>query len=251
MGIGLAAGIVGGLLGIGGGTVIVPGLVFFLGFHQHKAHGTSLGAVLVVSAVSAATYWYYGHVEWRLSGVMAMGGVAGAWMGANAAGAIKGSALRRVFSVFLALVGVRMILGGCLGHENGANAVAHLGALAGTVHGIGKVLVTGLASGFVSGLLGIGGGIVSVPAMVLLLGLDQHTAQGISLAAIVPTVATGTLMHQTMGNVEFRVAKWVGLGAIAGGFAGASLAGFLNPGSLKLIFGSFLAIMAVLMALKK
>jgi hypothetical protein len=241
----------GGLLGIGGGTVIVPGLVFFLHFNQHKAHGTSLAAVLIVSVASVATYWSHGHVEWRLSGVMAIGGVAGAWLGASAASAIESSVLRRVFSAFLVLVGIRMIVGGCFGGENGTHASMRLAELAGTLPGIAMVLATGLVSGFVSGLLGIGGGIVSVPAMVLLLCVEQHTAQGISLGAIIPTVITGMLMHHNMGNVEFRVAKWIGLGAVAGGIAGASLAGHLSTHLLKLIFGGFIVIVAALMARKK
>ena len=251
VGIGLAAGLVGGLLGIGGGTVIVPCLVFFLNLNQHRAHGTSLAAVLMVSIAGVATYYLHGHVEWRLSGVMAVGGVAGAWLGATIAASIKSSALRRVFCAFMVLIGIRMIVGGCFGGEDGAHAAEQLAELVGTFRGILVSLGTGLVSGCVSGLLGIGGGIVSVPAMVLLLGVDQHTAQGVSLGAIIPTVITGMLMHHSMGHVEFRVAKWVGLGAIAGGVAGASLAGGLSPCVLKLVFGGFILVTAVLLAMKK
>ncbi|MCX8053634.1 MAG: sulfite exporter TauE/SafE family protein [Armatimonadetes bacterium] len=251
LGTGIAAGFVGGLLGIGGGTVIVPSLVFFLNFNQHKAHGTSLAAVFMVSTAGVAVYYLHGYVEWRLAGVMAIGGVVGAWLGATIAAMINSTVLRRVFCVFLAMVGVRMIVGGFLRGDIGPAAAERVVELTGTFRGILISLGTGLASGCVSGLLGIGGGGISIPAMVLLLGIDQHTAQGISLGAIVPTVVAGMLMHHGMGNVEFRVAKWIGLGAIAGGMAGAGLAGSLSASVLKLVFGIFILATAVLLGMRK
>ncbi len=238
-------------MGVGGGIVIVPALVFFLNFSQHKAHGTSLAAILVVSAAGVATYYLHGYVDWRMSAMMAVGGVGGAWLGASIARATKSLTLRRVFSAFLGLVGIRMIVGGCLGGGAGAQAQAQIEHLAGTFAGMGVVLATGFASGCASGLLGVGGGIVAVPALVLLLGIGQHTAQGISLGAIIPTVTTGMLMHHSMGHVEFRVAKWIGIGAIGGGVAGASLASSLSASVLKLVFGSFILLTALLLAARK
>ena len=248
---GLAAGALGGLLGIGGGALVVPGLVFFLRFDQHKAHGTSLAAVLCMSAASVGTYWSHGNVDWRLAGEVAVGGVAGAWLGANVVSAIKGKALRRVFCVFMALVGIRMILGGCLAAHSASACAPHHVLPDGAFFATAAALATGLVTGFMSALLGIGGGVVMVPAMVLLLCVSQHTAQGVSLAAMMPTAFTGMVFHREMGNVDLRVAKWVGLGAIAGGIAGSSIAGSLDASLLKLIFGLFLVMMSVLMALKR
>ena len=249
--LGLAAGALGGLLGIGGGALVVPGLVFFLGFNQHKAHGTSLAVVLCMSAGSVATYWSHGNIDWRLAGEMAVGGVAGAWLGTKVVSAIKGKVLRRVFCVFMALVGIRMIFDGCLTTHGAPDRATHRMLSDGMLFAVAAALATGLTTGFMSALLGIGGGVVMVPAMVLLLCVSQHTAQGVSLAAMMPTAFTGMVLHREMGNVDFRVAKWVGLGAIAGGIAGSSVAGSLDASLLKLIFGLFLVMMSVLMAVRR
>ena len=90
-----------------------------------------------------------------------------------------------------------------------------------------------------------------VPGMVILLHIQQQMAQGISLAAMMPTALTGTLLNRKMGNVDFHVAKWVGLGAVLGGVGGSMIAGVTDPCTLKVVFGSFMVIMSVLMALKK
>lgn len=247
---GLVAGVLGGLLGIGGGALIVPGLVFFLNFDQHRAHGTSLVAALMLSVAGVATYFHHGYVDIVLSIEIAAGGVVGAVIGANVANAINGRSLRRVFSVFIVIVGIRMMLGGCLGWDMdraGAGSVIVDGPIVNALVVIG----TGVLTGFMSGLLGIGGGMVMIPALVILLCVSQKAAQGVSLAAILPTAFTGMLMHRGMGNVDFRVGKWVGLGAALGAFAGASVAAGVETKALKIIFGVFLLVMAALMAVRK
>ena len=247
---GFVAGILGGLLGIGGGALIVPGLVFFLNFKQHRAHGTSLAAVLLLSLTSVIMYTRQGNIDWRLAAEMAAGGVTGAMIGARVVKRIKGTVLRRVFSVFLILVGVRMIWNG-FGGDGAPQSAAQLAALHGAAWGTLVALGTGVMTGFTSALLGVGGGIVMVPAMVMLLSIPQHVAQGVSLAAMLPTALTGMLMHHKMGNVDFKVAKFVGLGAVFGAVLGALLAGRLDAHALKLGFGIFLIVIATLMVLKK
>jgi len=251
VGLGLTAGVLGGLLGIGGGALVVPGLVFFLGLSQHKAHGTSLAVVLFMSTAGSAAYALDGHVDWLLAAEMALGGIAGATVGARIVRAIKGQALRRIFGLFMMLVGVRMVLSPFMGGSSGPETAAAAALHAGQWEWLVLALCTGVATGVLSSILGVGGGIVMVPAMSLLLGLPQHTAQGISLAAMLPTALTGMLMHQRMGNVELQVAKWVGVGGAAGALIGATVAKSLDAGNLKLAFGVFMVIMAILMLLKK
>lgn len=244
----------GGLLGIGGGSLVVPALVFFLAFNQHRAHGTSLAVVLGLSASSVATYSLHGHVDWLLAVEIAAGGIIGAIFGGRTAAAMRSRTLRRVFCVFLALVGLRMIVGGIVGKDVGKTGVSYAPAALVVSDGFPRglaVLATGVLTGFFSSLLGIGGGTVMVPATVLLLGVDQHTAQGVSLAAMMPTSLAGTIMHHRLGNVEFRVAKWVALGAVLGGTGGACLAGCLSGRILQILFGGFLALISGLLALKK
>lgn len=98
-------------------------------------------------------------------------------------------------------------------------------------------LAIGLVGGIAGGLLGVGGGIVFVPALVLLGGVDQHTAQGVSLAVIVPTAISGSLTNARRGLIDGTVARWVTPLALVAGAAGAALAGVLNAEVLTRIFG--------------
>jgi uncharacterized membrane protein YfcA len=248
--IGAFAGLFGGLLGIGGGSLVVPALVFFLAFNQHKAHGTSLAVVLGMSAASVMTYSHYGHIDWLLAVEIAIGGILGAIIGGHAAARMRSKTLRRVFCVFLMLVGLRMAIGGLIeSNVSKGTYVSHY--LQNARAQLPLALGTGVLTGFFSSLLGIGGGTIMVPAAALIIGVDQHTAQGVSLAAMMPTALAGTIMHYRLGNVEVRVAKWVALGAVAGALIGACIAGCLRSNVLQLLFGSFLVIMSSLMALKK
>jgi uncharacterized membrane protein YfcA len=97
-------------------------------------------------------------------------------------------------------------------------------------------LIIGLAGGFAGGLLGIGGGAIYVPAMVLLLGEDQHMAQGASLAAIVATAIVGGITHLRHGNVDAEAVAWVTPPAVVAGFGAALLADLIEADSLRRIF---------------
>lgn len=247
--LGLTAGVLGGLLGIGGGTLIVPGLVLFFGFNQHKAHGTSLLIALILAASGVLTYYIHGNVKMIIALEIAFGGVIGAVVGAKVANVMRGKVLRKMFSIFLVIVGVRMAIAG---FNVGVTGTAVIPDFMNDPLVGGLVIIgVGLLTGFMSALLGIGGGLVMVPALTILLGLPQKMAHGISLAAMMPTAFTGMLMHRAMGNVDFTVGKWVGLGSAIGAISGATLAVSLDASVLKIIFGVFLIIMAVLMALKK
>ena len=97
-------------------------------------------------------------------------------------------------------------------------------------------LAIGVAGGFAGGLLGIGGGAIYVPAMVLLLNEDQHMAQGASLAAIIATGFVGGLTHLRRGNVDVPTVFWVAPAAIVAGFGAAFLADRLDDVVLRRIF---------------
>lgn len=103
--IGLGAGVLSGLFGIGGGIVIVPALVVLARLPQQTATGTSLGALLLpVGLLGAWAYWRAGHLDVRAASLLALGLFVGAWAGARLALAASGPALTRAFAVFLVLV---------------------------------------------------------------------------------------------------------------------------------------------------
>ena len=98
----------------------------------------------------------------------------------------------------------------------------------------------GLVAGTFGGLLGVGGGIVMVPAMVYLMQTNIKTAIGTSLVVIIPTALTGAFKHQQLGNIDWKVAALLVPTAILGGFAGAALTKHLPADVLKKCFGGFM-----------
>lgn len=109
IGIGLAAGVLAGMFGIGGGIVIVPALIILAKMSATSATGTSLGALLLpVGALGAWEYWRHGHVNVRASLLIALGLFLGAWFGARLAIQLPPQVLRRSFAVFLLIVAVRL-----------------------------------------------------------------------------------------------------------------------------------------------
>jgi len=108
-------------------------------------------------------------------------------------------------------------------------------------------LAIGLIGGFAGGLLGIGGGAVYVPAMVILLGKDQHLAQGASLAAIIATGIVGGVTHWRRGNVDVPAVIWVAPAAVVAGFGAAFLADALDDEVLRRIFGAVVLYFSVSM----
>ena len=107
--IGVAAGILAGMVGIGGGIVVVPALIYFFGMDQHTAQGTSLAVLLPPTGLFAfLRYYHAGHVDLRLATLIVVGVLVGGWVGGGWAQQVSGPALRKGFAVFLALVSVKM-----------------------------------------------------------------------------------------------------------------------------------------------
>jgi len=112
--IGLAAGIVGGLFGIGGGIIIVPMLIYWADFSQHKATGTSLAILLPpVGLAAVLEYYRHGNVDLRAGAIVASTMFAGLWVGAFMANKVRGPHLRLAFGVFVVIMGVYLIHGAC------------------------------------------------------------------------------------------------------------------------------------------
>lgn len=109
---------------------------------------------------------------------------------------------------------------------------------------IALAIVIGAAAGVLAGLFGVGGGILFVPAL-LMLGLDQHQAEATSLLAIVPVVLVGSWRQHGYGNIRWRQVWKLGLGSLAGVVGGGLLAEQLAPGSLQRLFGVLMILIAL------
>jgi uncharacterized membrane protein YfcA len=113
---------------------------------------------------------------------------------------------------------------------------------------VAAAIALGVAAGFVSGLLGVGGGILFVPALTLALGLGQHEAEATSLLAIVPVAIVGAARQHRYGNVRVRVGLVVGVLAVGGTVAGVALANALPDHALKVIFAALMLVVAARLA---
>jgi uncharacterized membrane protein YfcA len=111
-GIGLTAGVLSGVFGIGGGVVIVPALIYLAGFRQHMATGTSLAVLLPPVGIAAvAEYYRHGNVNLSAAAVIAIALTAGGWLGAVVANQTSGPYLRLAFGLFVVSLGVYLVLG--------------------------------------------------------------------------------------------------------------------------------------------
>jgi len=235
--IGLLAGAFGGLVGLGGGVVMIPLLTSLLGLGQHKAHGTSLAALVFTGLAGSAAYWRDGSVDFSAAFLLAVPAVLTAVAGAEFANKLPESRLRRYFGVFLAFVSVMLLL----------KPIISPGA-AGVAGGVAKdalLIVTGGFAGFISGMMGVGGGSMMVPAMVLLAGMGQHAAQGSSLMAMIPTAVFGARAHWRLGNVATDLAAGLLPGIIVGSYLGGKLAGLAPDSALRFLLAAVLAYVGV------
>lgn len=108
--IGLAAGMLSGLVGVGGGIIVVPALVFFVGFSQIQAQGTSLGLLLLpVGIFAVMNYYQKGHIDVKVVGIMALAFVVGGWLGSRLALSIPEITVKRIFAVILFYTAFKML----------------------------------------------------------------------------------------------------------------------------------------------
>ncbi len=232
--IGLFAGLFGGLVGLGGGAIMIPLMVRFFKFSQHHAHGTSLMALVFTGIAGAGTYYAKGSVDPVAALFLAATAIFTARFGALYAHALPEWKLKRAFGVFLIFVSLLLL---------SKPYLSQLAFLSHPASGWGKVialLATGAVAGFFSGMMGVGGGAPMVAALVLLVGLSQYSAQGTSLAAMVPASAVGAFTHWRLGNVETKFLPGLIPGVLVGTFLGASLAHQLTEAHLRLVFAAVL-----------
>lgn len=236
--VGAIAGLLSGLFGVGGGVLIVPALVLALGFAQRIAHGTSLAAVVPISIVGAAAYLLHGSVDLRVAGLLMIGTVVGAMWGARLLSWLPQGLLRWLFIAFILFVAVRMMLE-VPAREVDIEVTVTLGAV---------LVGVGLLTGILSGLLGVGGGVFMVPVMVVLLGMGDLTAKGVSLLVVIPTGLVATWFSVRKGNVDLRASAAIGLAGAATSVGGAALAFLLDPQVASILFAAFLVVVAIRMA---
>lgn len=240
IGIGLLAGLLSGLFGVGGGTVIVPLLVLLLHFDQRLAAGTSLAAIVPTASVGVISYATTGSVAWIPAIILAAGAVVGAQIGTRLLPRISQTALRWGFVGFLLVVIVSLFL--VIPSRDAAFELTWLTGVA--------LVAVGIGTGILAGLIGVGGGVIVVPVLMLAFGTSDLVAKGTSLLMMIPTAISGTVGNVRNRNVDLLAALIIGVSACTTTALGAWLATIVDPTLGNMLFAAYLVVIAVQMAIK-
>ena len=232
--IGLAGGLLSGLFAIGGGIIMVPLLVTFARLDQRQAAATSLAAIVPTAIAGSIAYILKGEIDLAAGGLIGAGAIVGAIIGSLLLKRIPLAWLRWMFIVFILMVAARLFLVAPVrGHSVQFSSGVALGY-------VGLGLVMGIASG----IFGIGGGIIAVPAMVALFSISDLVAKGTSLLVMIPTSVVGTVANSRVGTVQVQVGLVVGVAATLSSIPGATLAMSLPPKLSGILFALLLLVVA-------
>jgi len=229
--IGFVAGMFGGLVGLGGGVIMIPLMVGIRKLSQHTAHGTSLVALVFTGLAGTTAYYLKGSVDLAAAALLAATAVFTARAGAKFAHALPEWKLKRSFGAFLIFVSLLLLVKPYL-----TGLVLSTAAW----YKAGVLLMAGIFTGFLSGMMGVGGGTIMVSAMVLLAGMGQHVSQGTSLLAMVPAGTVGAYTHWKLGNVRGSLLAGLIPGIVAGTYLGGMLAHLLPDAALRFVFAAVL-----------
>jgi uncharacterized membrane protein YfcA len=236
VGIGTLAGLFSGLFGVGGGVVMVPLLILLLRMDERRATAASLAAIVLIAAAATITHSAYGTLRVVEGLVIGVPAVAGVLAGTALQQRIPARYVSLAFAGLLVAVAVSMVLG-----TGGGDAAGHAS------HDAGRIVLAGafgIAAGFVSGLLGVGGGSLFVPGLVYVIGLGQVQAEATSLLAIGPVSLVGAWRQHRYGNLDVRMAVTMGAVAVPGALIGVVLANALPARALEIGFALLLVFVA-------
>ncbi len=256
----LAAGSLGAIAGIGGGIIIVPLLNQVVGVDIKHAIGTSLAATIATSCIGSSVYLRKGITNLRLAFFLEPTAIIGSVTGATLVGVLEPRLLKLLFAIALLYTALTMIKGKKVREANlipeddygksflDGNYYDEYYKKVFYYRPLNKIpaLILNTGAGIVSGMLGLGGGIVKVPIMNLLMRVPIKVASATSNFMIGFTAASGTIIHLKLGNVEPMLVAAVVLGIYIGSLYAAKRMVGLNPTFIRLIF----AILLILSALK-
>ena len=231
--VGIAAGALGGLFGVGGGLIIVPGLVLVVKLDRRLANGTSLAATLPIALASLSTYAYNDNVDWAVAALLTLGAMAGAVIGTKLLTVLPKRTITIIFTVTVLATAIRLFTASETAGRDDLTVAT--GAL---------LIIIGLTTGTLSGLLGIGGGVVMVPAMIVMLGMLPVFAKGTSVAVIVPTSIVGTIRNRKTAYVDFKVAGVAGGCGAVMAVIGGMIANSISPPVANVMFAFLLLFVA-------
>lgn len=237
----IAIGAVSALLGVGGGGFVVPLLVLggFVG-EMRLAVGTSIAAVAFTSLAASVGYLRDGQVDLHVGVTLMPMTVVGAYYGAVASDVLPDEVLSLLFGIFLVYPGFKMV------RERDSSGVDSFTETSSRVQQL-SVFFFGGVVGFSSGLFGIGGGSIMVPALTLVMGMTITRAVATSLFAMFPGAVAAALKQSSQGNLVPEYALPLMAGVALGAYLGPTAARRVPKATVRKAFGALLLLLAVRM----
>lgn len=288
--IGVAIGILSGMLGIGGGTVMVPLFRLAFGLDPLAATATSLFSIIPTSLAGLSKHLRNGTCIPRIGLICGFAGACASPLGVLAATHSPNWAVMGGTSLVIGYSSITMLRRGiaavraeraaaaappskAIGAERaGADATASKAAdacaggvkdaegacssieaahVAMTMRTVAAMIAIGLIAGFMGGYAGVGGGFIMVPLFISVLGISMREASGTSLVAVCILAVPGVIEQALLGNVHVSVGLAIAVGSMPGSILGASLVKRIPESALRLLFASFLLVVAVILVLNE
>ena len=232
--VGLAAGLISGSFGVGGGIIIIPGLVVFLQFTQRLSHGTSLLAILPIAAAGLVGFIFHDSIDVVYGLFLGLGSIFGALIGTKLLGLISNIWLTRIFIVILILTAARLFIDiPVTPQEMSLSPVTAI-----------VLVLIGALIGAIAGLLGIGGGLVLVPILIIFFGAIAPVAKGTSLLVTLIAGTAGTWSNYRNANIDIPVAVKIGLAGVPTALIGSQLAMVMSDRVSSIFFAILLLVSA-------
>lgn len=239
-GVGVVGGAVGALLGGGTGVVTVPALDRLTSLRRGTIHGTANLVNVSVAVVGVLIYGLRGgHIDMTTGIGLMIGGVLGAFFGARIAARASDQTLRIAFAVVLAAAGIELCLGAAGIGPSSSSPLLSAGLRHDTTAVVVLTLIIGVVVGAWSAAMGLGGGSLTVPILILLFGVNAHTAEGTSLLVMLPNSVAASIQHLRQRTASPQLGAALARGAVPGAVGGASLGLVLSATTLDWVFGLF------------
>lgn len=240
LGVGAVGGAVGALLGGGTGVVTVPALDRLTGLRRGTIHGTANLVNVSIAVVGAVIYGQRGgHLDMTTGIGLMIGGVLGAFFGTRIAARASDQTLRAAFAVVLCATGIELCLGAAGIGPSSSSPLLNASLRGDTTAVVILTLVIGVVVGAWSAAMGLGGGSLTVPILILLFGVSAHTAEGTSLLVMLPNSIAASIQHLRQRTASPQLGAALACGAVPGAVGGASLGLVLSATTLDWVFGLF------------
>lgn len=273
--IGVAIGILSGMLGIGGGTVMVPLFRLAFGLDPLAATATSLFSIIPTSLAGLSKHLRNGTCIPRIGLICGFAGACASPLGVLAATHSPNWAVMGGTSLVIGYSSITMLRRGIAAVRaeraaaaaspskaagtcaegakatEGARSSTEAAHVAMTTRTVAAMIAIGLIAGFMGGYVGVGGGFIMVPLFISVLGISMREASGTSLVAVCILAVPGVIEQALLGNVHVSVGLAIAVGSMPGSILGASLVKRIPESALRLLFASFLLVVAVILVLNE